>query len=291
MKMHILYLILCLTFICNALSGQQFVDLAKLEYRISPNNVVLDSTNANFNIAYADASALVPLKVDSANYVLAGFAHSTLVLDGDVFQSNTLQVGWQHNWNAAWKSTFLLLPKSSAKRGNLGSGDFQFGGLVIVSKSKSPTFQWKFGAYVNGDKFGPLTVPIFGFKWQASTSLQIDATLPLGATVRKTLNDRLHAGIVYSGRKYSYNANDAYLEVGENNVWGFADVYVTRSLVLNLRAGHSILRDYQFFKNADLVDVSFGSFELGDNRSQLTGSLSQGYSFHAGLIWRINLDK
>lgn len=291
MKKHFLSLVGGLILTVNVLHSQQFIDLVRLEYRISPNNEVVDSLQSAFNIAYADVSALVPLKIDSSNYILAGFAHSSLLFNDEVFQSNTLQIGWQHQWNASWKSTLLALPKYSGKRAKFGADEFQLGGLLIISKTKSPRFQWKFGAYVNDDQFGPLTVPIFGFKWQPSPTFQVDATLPLGATLRKTLSPKFHAGIVYSGRKYSYKATDSYLEVGENNVWGFVDVYMTKSLVVNLRGGHSILRDYQFFREKDRVDVSFGSFELGDNRLPLTGSVSQGFSFHAGIIWRINLDK
>lgn len=272
-------------------SAQQFIDLARIEYRISPNNEVRTLGQTSLNIENADANILVPIKVDSSNYILAGFSHSSLALSGLLYQSNVVQMGWQHTWSQDWKSTLLFMPKSSTSQRRLEKNDFQLGGVFIATKSKSPTFQWKFGAYINGDRFGMLTVPIFGFKWQVNPTTQIDASLPLGATIRKTVGKKFHVGVVYSGRKFSFNNGDSYLEVGDNNVWCFADVYLTKSIVLHVRAGHSVLRDYVFFKNGERVDVSFGSFELGDNRPQNSASISQGYSFQTGLIWRINLEK
>jgi hypothetical protein len=282
--------VLCFSVQCDA---QSFIDIARLEYRISPDNSLVDTCHTRFNIQSFEANVLLPLKIDSSNYFLAGFAHSALYLDEVKFQSNVLQIGWQHTWNSKWKSTILLLPKTSSDGGTFTKKDAQIGGFLLISKERSPDFQWKFGAYVNGDRFGPLTVPILGFKWQATPSLQIDLAMPVAATVRKTFNDRLMAGIVYSGRKFSYyqDESDSYLEVGENFLWAFTDIYLSKSIVLNLRAGHSILRDYVSYRDKEKVAVSFGSFELDDNRTALTPSISQGFSFQGSLIWRVNLQK
>jgi hypothetical protein len=287
------YYILFSVLLPLTLTSQSFIDIARLEYRISPDNALEDTCHSQFTIQSFEANVLLPLKIDSSNYILAGLAHSTLYLDDVKFQSNVLQIGWQHTWNSRWKSTILLLPKTSSDGGNFTKKDAQIGGFLLISKERSTDFQWKFGAYVNRDRFGPLTVPILGFKWQVNPSWQIDLAMPVAATVRKTFNERLMAGIVYSGRKFSYyqNESDSYLEVGENFLWAFTDMYLSKSIVLNLRAGHSILRDYVSYRDKEKVALSFGSFELDDNRTALTPSISQGFSFQGSLIWRVNLQK
>ena len=282
-----------LVFLPVLIKAQQFIDLAKVEYRNSPVNTFVDSIDSEFAIQNLDVNVLLPIELDSVNYFLAGMTYSDLYLDKVNYQSRVVQLGWQHQWNKGWKSTILMLPKSSSDGGSMKARDFQLGGFLLISKERTADFSWRFGAYVNGDRFGPLTVPIVGFKWQADPTWQIDLALPIAATIRKTFNNNIMAGLVYSGRKFSYHRSidDSYLEVGENYLWAFADIYLSRSLVINLRAGYSILRDYQLFAEGEKVDISFGSFELGDDRTALSPSIGQSLSLQAGLIWRIDLMK
>jgi hypothetical protein len=200
-------------------------------------------------------------------------------------------VGGKLNLTKGYSITALALPKLSADRSAIGAGDAQLGAYLLLSRSLSEDFTWKLGAYLNGDRFGPLTVPVLGLRWQMNPSTQLDLSLPLAGTFRKTLNEKLMAGLVFSGRRYSFNytGQDGYLEVSENNLFAFADVYLSPSLVLNLRAGHSILRDYQRFNDSERMDLSLGPANIGDERRPLNASLGQGWTAQAGLIWRYGL--
>jgi len=281
---------LCVSFMTKA---QSFVDVAKLEYRVSPENDYIDTSAFHFDILTAELNILLPLIIDSSNYILAGGTYSELHVDDYRLFSTVLQVGWQRQWNSDWKSTILLLPKMSSAGGKWVKDDFQLGGFLLFSKIRHERFQWKFGAYVNGDRFGPLAVPLLGFKWQACRTWQVDLALPLSLTIRKTFRDKAMAGIVYSGRKFSYNIEESYryMEVSENFIWAFTDIYLTKNLVFNLRAGYSVLRDYLVYPKNEKVDISFGPADIGDHRIGASNSISQGLSVQGGIIWRVHLDR
>lgn len=275
-----------------SLSAQSFVDLVKLDYKLSPDNAYEDSTHAGVDIRSLDLNVLLPIvSKDSSFTTLVGASYSDLRFDGEDFYSATLQVGGKFDLTRGYAITALALPKLSADRSEVGAGDAQLGAYLLLSRSLSEDFTWKLGAYLNGDRFGPLTVPVLGLRWQMNPSTQLDLSLPLAGTFRKTFSETLMAGLVFSGRRYSFNytGQDRYLEVSENNLFAFADVYLTPSLVLNLRAGQSILRDYQRFDDSERMDLSLGPVNIGDDRMPLNASLDQGLTFQAGLIWRYGL--
>lgn len=275
-----------------SLSGQSFVDLVKLDYKLSPDNAYEDSSNAGVDIRSLDLNILLPIvSKDSSFTTLVGAGYSDLRFDGEDFYSATLQVGGKFDLTKGYSFTAIALPKLSADRSEVGAGDAQLGAYLLLSRDLREDFTWKLGAYLNGDRFGPLTVPVLGLRWQMNPSTQLDLSLPLAGTFRKTFSETFLTGLVFSGRRYSFNytGQDRYLEVSENNLFAFADVYLSPSLVLNLRAGHSILRDYQRFDDSERMDLSLGPANIGDERVPLNASLGQGITVQGGLIWRYGL--
>jgi hypothetical protein len=196
--------------------------------------------------------------------------------------------GIDQHLNKKYKALALLIPKISADLMSFSSKDIQLGGIAILSKTIKENLSWKFGVYGNADRFGPLVVPIIGFKWQANSSWRIESSLPISAHIRKTISSRFITGIKYSGRKYSYNLSeeDAYIEVGDNHVWAYADFYIAPTWVLHLRAGHSVLRNFARYSNSEKIDASMGPVNFGDERPIPDYERKNGPSLQVGLRYR-----
>ncbi len=280
------------------LSAQQYADIFDLNYRLSPANSYEDSTSSEFDIDKFNASFFLPLEADSGYYTLIGGGYSQTRFDDITLHSASLRLGFNAIWPNGvwglrdWGYSIIYIPKLNMDDDKLSKKDFQMGLVGLFTKVKSDKLTWKFGGYLNRDRFGWLGVPLFGLKWQIDPTLQLDLTLPIAGTLRKTINDRFTTGLIFSGRKFSYNLGqgEQYMEVSDTNIWAFADLYLSKNVVLNLRAGHSFLRDYGIYGDEDEVDFSLGSVNIGDKRSDSPIAVSQGVSIQAGLLWRVHVE-
>jgi hypothetical protein len=282
-----------LTHLCSA---QQFVDVAKLSYRFSPNNELMDDLPSEVDISDLELNVFLPFEQEDNSYVFVGGNYTSTRIGSVPFSSFSLLGGYSgmisRGEPESWEYLTLLIPKVSNDGGKIISKDVQIGVYSLFRKKKNESFKWRLGSYMNTDRFGFLLVPLFGFEWQVKENLKVDMTLPVSATIRKTFNRRLMGGLNYVGRKYSYNisATNEYLEVADNTVNLFADIYLTERIVLNLQAGHSVLRSYDIYGDGENVIISFGPVDLDDDRRAPRNEISQGAIFKGGLFYRFSAD-
>ncbi|NND95335.1 MAG: hypothetical protein HKN45_10750 [Flavobacteriales bacterium] len=290
--MRLVFLLIC-SLLARAYYAQQFVDVLKLSYRLSPNNEMLEHEGETVDINDYMVNIFLPFEQADKTYIFAGANYfSSSIGDFDVY-SLSLYGGFsghiQRESVGGWQYTTLLIPKISLDGGKIVSKDAQIGAYTLFRKKKSEKFKWKVGAYMNTERFGFLLVPIIGLEWQANESYKVDITAPMSASVRKTLNDKMMLGLQFTGRRYSYNISRSaeYLEVGDNTVNLYTDIYLTGKVVLNLQVGHSILRNYGIYNDGDDVIISFGPVDLQDDRPSPRNELSQGWNFRGGLFYRL----
>ena len=299
-----LLLVLFSGFLVQAFS-QNFVDLANVYWRTSPANAVEGSSDkVNFNTWALDAKA--PIKLSGKFILLPGFevAHNRIVnTNGSswVFSHTTLQLGFEYRWNERFKSVFMFTPKlSTTFTGGIDSKDLQFGGLTLNTFKRSENFDWRFGAYVNGELFSVMVVPLLGFNWKMDDHWRLKMLIPVNLELSRIMNDRWIAGLLFIGANASYRMRQQlnpytlypgnyqpYMDKADNNAWIYSDIYLTKNLVLNLKAGHSILRKYRLYDDGDKLDMKWGPVNMGNDRFDAPVLMKNGYSFEARLIFRM----
>ena len=122
-------------------------------------------------------------------------------------------------------------------------GKYQLGGVVIAGYKKNEKLTYKFGVYVNGEFFGLFLIPLVGIDWQINDRTNLFGVLPASLTLERKLSSHFYAGMVFRTFTNSYHdTGAAYFRVDENQLGIFIDTYLTKNIILNLEAGHSILR-------------------------------------------------
>jgi hypothetical protein len=123
------------------------------------------------------------------------------------------------------------------------SGEWQFGGALIASYKKSAKLIYKLGVYVNGDFFGLFVMPLVGIDWQINDKENLFGVLPAQLTYEYKLSKRFYGGAVFRTFTNSYHdSGDNYMRIDENQIGVFFDTYMSKNILLNLEAGHSVLR-------------------------------------------------
>jgi hypothetical protein len=279
-----------------ALNAQDFVDVFKMEYRLSPENQYQDSTGSPLDIHDVVLSAFLPFEQDDGSFIIFGSTYQHTSLQDLRLHSLAFMGGMQRalsrDSTGKWENTTVLIPKINRDPGKIVSKDVQIGLYSIFSYRKSPDFRWKFGLYANNDLFGIMVIPLVGLAWKIDEDLTLDMTLPVSANLRYVLSDKWMAGLTYTGRKYSYNLarSNEYVEVGDNTVGLFLERYLTKRIVLNAQAGHSVLRNYDRYDEGQQVHLSFGAVDIQDDRKVRNSPLSQSMYFKGGLYYRFSAE-
>lgn len=300
-------LVLFLSVMLNA-SGQKYIDLANVYWRTSPQNSLMGSNDKiNFNTYAFDAK--LPIVLNDKTALIFGFdiannaINNTTTNKSWIFSNAILQVGVEQKWNDNLKTLAMVLPKLSSNfTGGIGSRDFQFGAVIYNTKKRSEKFEWKYGAYVNSELFSVMVVPLFGFNWQMNEKWKMKTMLPVNLEITRVMNKKWIAGFLFIGANASYNLSqqinpnttyptnqNPYMDKADNNAWLYSDIYITKNLVLNLKAGHSVLRKYRIYNQDDKLGLKIGPVNIGDDRFETPNLLDNGWSFETRLIFRLPL--
>jgi hypothetical protein len=288
--------------------GQNFVDLANVYWRTSPGNKGNTAgETVNFNTYAFDARA--PIKLNDKSTLIFGFdiannsIRNTSANESWIFSSTTLQAGMEHKWTDRFKTLLLLMPKLSTNfTGGVDSRDFQFGGTILNTLKHSDHFDWRFGAYVNGELFSVMIVPLFGFNWKINEAWRLKTVIPVNLELSRIMSKKWIAGLLFIGANASYrlrqqlnpdttypNSYQPYLDKADNNAWLYSDIYLTKNIVLNLKAGHSVLRKYRIYDEDDKLGLKLGPVNIGDDRADAPVLMKNGWSFETRLIFRMPL--
>ena len=125
-----------------------------------------------------------------------------------------------------------------------GKSKYQFGGALLAShKSADGKFTYKFGVYLNGDLFGMFVMPLVGIDWRINASTNLFGVLPGNLTVEHKVSRHFYFGAAFRALTNSYtDINAQYWRIDENQLGTFADCYLTKNILFNIEAGHSIFR-------------------------------------------------
>ena len=283
-------------------NSQNWVDVANVYWRVSPENSI-DGYNSKRTMNMFTADAKLPIVIDDNNVVIVGleYQHTTINANDPLFwnyrfSSSMLQLGWEHKWNDKSKMLFMAIPRFNSNYTDVDISHFQIGGIALGTTKRSENFDWKYGLYYNGELFGPMIVPIFGFNWKINEKLRLKLAAPLNFEFAYMPSERLRTGVRFDGvnasYKYHTTFSSGYIDKADNNIWAFGEFNFGANVWFHLKAGYSIIRKYRYFAEGDKMGLKLGPVNVGDTRfwgSPLDNPVffKNGFSFEARLIYRL----
>ena len=309
MTMKTLLTTLCLLTL-TVVNAQNWIDLANVFWRVSPYNGIEGSTEKRHLNTYV-ADAKLPVVINDKNVFILGLEHqhntitstaSSALYPNYTFSSSMMQLGWEHKWNDRSKMLFMAIPRFNSDYKDVSLRHFQLGGLALGTTKRNENFDWKYGLYYNGELFGPMFVPLFGFNWKMNDHWRFKLIVPLNFELSYKPGDRFRAGIRFDGvnASYAYQAiegvplSNGYIDKADNNAWLFSEFHFGKNIWFHLKAGHSVLRKYRYFTEGDKMSMKLGPVNIGDDRNfndpkTVPVLFKNGFSFEARFIYRLPL--
>ena len=150
MKKNILFIALLLCI--GTLQAQDYLDIFKASFSsASLGNV--DDENAQTDVTNTNVELYMPIPITQKAVILAGFTYENTGLGEMYFNfgespygfvngskkliMTRLNLGMKINHGNRWSGTYVALPKLASDFSNLGSDDFQIGGLALLEKKYS----------------------------------------------------------------------------------------------------------------------------------------------------------
>ena len=286
---------LCLICVLYKAYGQNHIDLVNLYWRNSPYNQIDQNADDNFHFNSFVGNFKLPVVIGEKSTVVLGseFLQSRFRSEnlGLSVISLNLQLGFMYQLTDKFKSLVMFVPKiATTDFASVKSKSFQYGGLMLNTVERNDNFEWKFGAYYNSEFFGPMLVPLFGFKWNISEKHNLKIIAPVELEYAYQPRARFRTGVKFIGTNASYRlGGNNYLDQADNNVWAFTDFYFTKNLVLNLKAGHSVLRKYRIYPENEKMGLKLGPVNVGDKRTFSAPLFNEGWSFELRFLFRLDL--
>ncbi|MCH1472650.1 MAG: DUF6268 family outer membrane beta-barrel protein [Bacteroidia bacterium] len=293
------------------LSGyaQNYIDLVHTEYTNTPQNNFKDqsiATDSNTSrVAKTHINLTIPIQLKNKNALISGIVFDQI---DTRFWGNTpsmpvssviVKAGMNIVYSDKWSATYILLPKlASSFNEEVNRSDFQLGALGLVKKKRNEFLTYKFGAYMNGDLFGPFLVPLFGFYYQKN-NWEMDVIIPSYAKINYTLSPKVTTGINWRATVKSYNLNSSNLLISQDNLYmhhlsnevgAHLSYEPIKGIIIRAISGLSLGRSFRIYKNEDKIDFGLSLFRFGDNRKQLNTDFENGQFHRLELCYRVYLD-
>jgi hypothetical protein len=296
-KIALLGLLFLFTIQINA---QDYVDIVKF----SLNNSTLENgTNSETNAKNLNFELYYPSVINDKLVVLTGFTAENTNLSLSPLSDNSnltmtrLNLGLKYQHSEKWSGTYVLLPKIASDFNNIGSKDYQFGGIAIVDYQAKENLKYKFGLYSSTENFGTTLTPIIGL-WHRSKNkkLYINATLPIRMDINYALGDKFSIGsdLLTSIKSYNLSASNSNQYVQEESIrFGLYASYglMKNALLLRAKVGYDTT-DYGLYNQNDTVGLQVLTLQVtGDKRNRLNTEFVAAPYLGGDIIYRFDLNK
>ncbi len=295
----ILFCVLCLAAV-PAAHAQDYLDILKVTH----NNATLGNVDdaQETDVSNTLVEGYFPLPLSGKATIIGGFTYENtrLGLQFTDVRSNLimtrLNVGLKYTHGNNWTGTYVALPKFASDFGDLGSDDFQFGGLALLEKKYNSRYGLKFGTYISSENFGTTITPLVGLWYKSDNrKFYINAVLPIRTDINYSLTDRFSLGgnLITSIKSYNLtDSNYAGQYVQEESIrfalfaaYGFFD----DALILRGKVGFDTT-DYGLYNQGDTVGAQILTFQPGgDDRVRLNAEFDSSLFFGFDLIYRVDL--
>jgi hypothetical protein len=297
--------ILSVIFCCAVFQGvsQNYFDIVNLTYINTPAND-FEVSNGDTNVEELNVELNFPVVLNKKTILLTGFfANRTRVgLDANLASTHLqvlgFNIGINKTFNDKWSATFMTYPKIASDNLTLSSDNLQLGFLSLFTKKKHANLKYKYGVFINTEKFGLAVIPIFGVYYLSPNKrFETNLTLPFLADINYELNKKIWLGFRFDGIGTTYNLSDknysnngAYASKNSIELAPYLRFKMSKSLYVNTKFGYAFGRNYKVYNADDKIDLAVTSFYIGDNRTQLNESFADGAIFKIELFYRLHFN-
>lgn len=204
-----------------------------------------------------EGSATVPLKLDTAGRLLIldpYWVQWRATTDGKLYapdlpgdREETMQgaggaITYVTPLGLRWKVAMVAICRYHWL-GEQRHGDIQPGGVLLASRTFSPTLVLRTGVYANHDAFGLFVMPLAGIDWRIHPRHNLYGVLPGSLTYEHKLGSRFHWGASFRAYTTSFGVRDGdYRRINENPLGAYGDVYIRKNIVLRAEGGWCFVR-------------------------------------------------
>ena len=305
-KIKLLLLFALFTVAANA---QDYVDIFKL----SLNNATLGNVDNDYETSVNNLNMEVyyPKKLSEKAVLLTGFTVENTrvnylfenptnifqVSDRSNLTMTRLNLGMKYQHSEKWSGTYVFLPKIASDFENIGSNDFQFGGLAVLDYQYSESYKIKFGLYASSENHGSTITPLIGL-WHRSkdSKFYINATLPIRMDANYALSKNFSVGSDLATSIKSYNLSelnsDKYVQEESIRFALYAALgLMDNSIILRGKVGFDTT-DYGVFDSNEKVGAQVLTFPLStDKRFRINSEFDSSLYIGFDAVYRFDLTK
>jgi hypothetical protein len=229
---------------------QPYIDVANGQYVHSPDRGLTNQKSHTTRLNQSSISSTLPFQFKNGQDAII-ISPSFEKWSGDINPSDN---PFENQYGVAVVASFLktlsnpdwsILPTVIIKRNGYTiakKDNWQVGTAILVQFKANENLRYKIGVYANKEFFGVFIMPLLGIDWELSKKTNLFGILPGSLTLEHKLKKRLYTGASFRAITASYRLDTGYTRINENRLGAFLDYYVSKKLVLNAEAGHSILR-------------------------------------------------
>ena len=295
-----IHFIIILLFWTTTAPAQDYIDLAKFDYAMTPTNT-FDTTDATTTLYEMNGDLTAPIVINDHFTYLTGIIYENISASFDPGRKEesvtglTLKLGANVKHNSKWSGTYMLLPKISSDFKKIANRDFQLGGVVLMKYLKTDHLNYKFGVYANSELFGPFIVPLAGLYYlNSSEKFEANVLLPLSVDLNYSITKNARLGLNFKGQTRSYHLKtttkseaDRYLVRSSQDLYTYFQYGTKNGLNVQLGIGRSLGRSYRIYN--EKVSLGLPLINFGDNRTQLNTDFSDSWLFKVAIFYRLKL--
>jgi hypothetical protein len=281
------HILLPFIFLGAQATAQPYLDAGQLFYSTSPGNPGQPEKFEHFR---AQANLPKVFKKDSSIFLFNPVWDQRWVRESE--QSASLQVrglitwfNYIRNLGPKWQLQLSAIPRWMGESSNQFSDGFQMGGAFLFTRKIRPGLKYQFGLYYNKELFGNFFMPLLGIDWKINDRMNLFGILPGYLTYEHHVHKKISWGAAFRTFTSSYKLTpgnipslDDYLRVQDNQLGIYTDFYIAPKVVLNVEAGHTIMRR-----------IATGKESMGGKDNETVLSDKDNFYFRASLQYRLKL--
>jgi len=230
------------------IAAQPFLDIVNVKYSNSPHAGLFNQNKNDLELQYFSLSTNLPVPFKNKKDALIFSPyfekwwsqvnkntrqdHTGIALPVSFIKSIT-----KTKWSIVLTAIARMNDSSIGKKSTV-----QIGGAFIAGYKRNEKLTWKLGVYVNNELFGVFVMPLLGIDWKMNERNNLFGILPGNLTYEHRISKRFYYGANFRAITNSYGNTNGYWRMDENQLGVYLDTYLAKNFVLNMEAGHSVLR-------------------------------------------------
>lgn len=229
-------------------TAQPYLDIIYLRYSNSPNSGFINHDKNRLKLSYYNAGVNLPIQFKNRKdaIIFSPYFETWSAQVENNMKENYYGIGLpvslsktipHSKWNILLTAIVRMNDSMLNKKTSI-----QAGGVIIAGYKKNDQLAWKFGVYINNELFGVFIMPLLGIDWRITQRDNLFGVLPGNLTYEHRLSKHFYWGANFRAITNSYEKKVGYWRIDENQLGIYLDTYLTKNIVLNMEAGHSLFR-------------------------------------------------